>query len=522
MISVFRKHQQWLMILITILIIFVFLYYWNGPGGHDRSQSSNSSNVTRKIYGNTISPTMFLRERKKAEVAIDLGMRDLVNTLAGKTAASRDAALDNFAWNSLVLRHEADALQIKPFDNEVDSDQEVKTAIMALPRFQTPDGQFDSGAYTRYVSERLQSFGFTDSDLNQLVAEQVRMNKISELLKSTLVISESEFLAQYTFNYQVTHVSVIHFDMQEIAAGIQVTDQDIKAQFEQHLESYQSGEKRGLKYVAFDLSDADKKLEGKERTAALQKLSDDAQAFAQAMLEKGANFDEIAAKDKLTVTNVPPFAAAEPDQKLIPTPYLISAAFGATKQDPNSDVIPGPNGFYVAQLQEIVPSKQLTLAEARTKIIDDIKNKRAQESISTKALETRNKILVAMNGGKSFADAAKDEKVKVEEYPPFSLADLDEEKPDARIVLLMSEQMKDGELSQFQPTEDGGILVHVDKRDPIDKAKFEKERALLQPRFISGRLYFVLDEWLRTHRLAANVQDDSQPKSAPGQQQPQQ
>ncbi len=521
MISQFRKHQKILMIVVTIVVIFGVGYYWGGPGSRDRMPTREAYHG--KIYGNRVPLATFEREARKAQLAGELGMRDLLEGLAGKNTLSRAEAINNFAWNSMVLAHEADLLQLKPSDREADSDQEVKTAIMALPAFQTADGQFDSTAYTVFVNTQLPKYGFTDSDLNQLVAEEVRMKKIKALLKTTFVVSQAEFLAQYTMEYQVTHASVIHFNTQDLSANVKVSDDDIKNAFEQHLEAYQSAEKRGMKYVSFTLTEDEKKLQGKERIEVLQKLSDSAQNFAQAMLEKGADFDAIAAKSNLKVTVVPPFPADTADEKIVPSEAMIAALGKATTKDPNTDVIAGENGFYVAQLQEIVPSKQLTLAEARPRIIKEISSKRAEEGLSTFARETRNKIDVAMAEGKSFEDAAKAAGQKVEAYPKFSFSEPDMDKPDARWVLFGSQQLKEGELSQFIQTPEGGILIHIDKRDPIDQAKFEKDKALLEPRFADNEVYRVFIEWLRTRHAAADVQDPNaaeqsqQPGSSPAQ-----
>jgi hypothetical protein len=55
-------------------------------------------------------------------------------------------------------------------------------------------------------------------------------------------------------------------------------------------------EKRKIKFVRFGLTDEQKKLTGKARIDVLQRLSDKATDFLQALLVKGATFDQVVAK----------------------------------------------------------------------------------------------------------------------------------------------------------------------------------------------------------------------------------
>ena len=95
---------------------------------------------------------------------------------------------------------------------------------------------------------------------------------------------------------------MVKLNLADFAAKIQVSDDDIKKAFEQNLDAYKSEEKRGVKFVTFALTDEEKKLKGKDRVPALQQLSNSVQDFMQALQEKGAKFDDVAAKFKLPVT----------------------------------------------------------------------------------------------------------------------------------------------------------------------------------------------------------------------------
>src|SRR5437763_15337424 len=97
-----------------------------------------------------------------------------------------------------------------------------------------------------------------------------------------------------------------------------------------------------LECVAFTFGEPEKKLTGKERIDALQKLANRANDFVQATLEKGTKFADVAAKFNLPVTATGEFTAAKPDPKLPQNTQLAQYAFQLKEQEPISDAIQTP------------------------------------------------------------------------------------------------------------------------------------------------------------------------------------
>ena len=497
MISLLRKHQQILLPLITLLVIIAFVLLFN-TNKMDRVSGRSSATTIGKIYGHSVSQMEYEREARKFGLARGLQLFDYVGALIGRPA-SEDQAMDNFVWNGMVLRHEAAGMQIQPTDDEVAS------AMRSIPGFQS-NGSFDPAKYADFVQNRLAPNGFSTEQLEDLVRDNLRMQKVREILNSTFVVSPAGFRQDYIVRNQKTDASIIRFSTATLAAGIAVSDDDVKNFFEQSKAGLNTEEKRRVKYAALTLTDAEKKLTGKERIEALQKLANTANEFTQAMLEKDAKFDEVAAKFQAKTGETKLFALSVPDAALAQVSGAAEAAFKLTQQDPNSDALQGEAGFYVLRLEEVVPARPLTFEEARQQVVEQIKNSRAYEQLTTKAAEVRGKILADMKAGKTFADAAKAADQKVETYPPFTLAEPNFEAADAREVMTKSGEMSEGQLSDFVATQDGGVLVHLDKREPIDEAKFEKEKALLEPRFAQQKQALVFLEWLRKQRDEAKIQ----------------
>jgi len=508
MINLIRKNQQFLMILITLLVIISFVWFYNGS--RTNTPVVGTKYVAR-IYDRPISQTEADSGARRLAVANVLQLTDLENSLVGRPASLQEAQ-SNFILNSLVVAHEAQRLQIVP------TDEEVKTAIMAIPRFQT-NGAFDSGKYTNFVEDVMASYGFTSVQLEDLMRDDLRVKKIKELLNTTVVISPAAFRTLYEHDRQKMDVSVIRFNLADFASGVQVSPEDVNKVFAQHFDSYKSEEKRKIKFVTFSLSDADKALSGKDRMDALKKLSEKAEDFTQAMLDKSVKFDDAAAKAGVPVVETGLFTQASPDPKIEKMPGVTDAAFRATKDQPDSDAIQGEDGnsYYVLHLEEIEPSRALTFEEASPQIAEALKNSRAHELLSLKGAEVRNQIASKIQDGKSFADAVKDLGLKAETFPPFSLAEPNVEAQDSREIMYAASGLKDGQVGEFMPTPDGGLLVHMDKREPIDEKTFEKDKALLEPSFVQQNLTLVFADWLRKQTEDAKIQFlGGTPAASPG------
>ena len=175
--------------------------------------------------------------------------------------------------------------------------------------------------------------------------------------------------------------------------------------------------------MRFGLTDEQKKLTGKARIDVLQKLADQANDFTEALQVKGADFDQVVAKFQLTPKETADFSKASPDPALASAPELVQAAFALTKEAPNSDAIQTQDGFDVLTLLKVEPSRPLTLDEARSKVVEALKQQRAHQMVAMKASEVAGKLRDELKSGKPVGDAAAEAGVKVEKIPTFALVD---------------------------------------------------------------------------------------------------
>src|SRR5450432_2241618 len=332
MINVMRKHHKVLMIVITALVCISFSWYWNKTDFAQMGQG-----VVGHIYDRNVSQVEFQRDARLLRLGSQLGMRDLIEDLTGD-AQSEAEAFENFSWNLMVLRHEAEELGIKP------TTEEIANVVKTLPTFQGQNG-FDLAKYTDFADHALAPMGFNEAQIEELAGNQIALERVKKLLSAGVTVPEAEMRKSYEQAYAKMDVSVVRFRSADFTKDVQLSDPDIAKYFEAHKAELKTDEKRKVKFVTFSLTDEQKKLAGKQRIDVLQKLADKATDFTDALQVKGADFDQVAAKFQLAPKETGEFSQAAPDPQLTAAPQLAQTAFALTKDSSNSDAIQTTDGF---------------------------------------------------------------------------------------------------------------------------------------------------------------------------------
>jgi hypothetical protein len=495
--NLFHKYQQPILIAITLVVIATFILFWNGSmasrgvlGGGDKVAS---------IYGQSVNQTDIQRDVHKFQLAAGLGLNELVQSLAGN-AENEQQAVENYVWNSYVFDHEADALEVFPTDAEVEEE------LSRVPGFQS-NGQFDPAKLTDFVQSRLPSLGFTDTVIDELVREQVRVRKVTELIGSTVTLSPAEVRNRFTEENEKMELSVIRLNTSDLENGITVTEAEAKQAYDARKDAYRSDEQRKVSIAGFELSAAQKALKGKDRTDALQKLGNDAWAFAQAVVDKTANFADQAKKYGAQLNTSAFFTAAQPDPALANIPALATNAFRLSSDYPSSDVLEGPNGYYVLHLEGSIPSRPLAFEEAQPQVIAQIRKDRAGQMMQTRANDVRNRIQAELKAGKSFSDAAVAAGVAAESIPPFSLVEASKlDVPDVQPIIQSAVGLGDGQFSEFIPTQAGGLFVYMNGHQPVDKTAASLGEETVKKQFARQKVIEAFIEWLRLRKETARLQ----------------
>ena len=504
MIKVLRKHRNWLMIVIAVLALPFCLYFVKSDTSLIRSDNFV------ELYGRKVTMTEARRHARLFQLSQLLGMSILRDGLA-PGGGTDDQKTGTFIINLIVLRHEAERLGIEPAESE------VVEAVRNFPGLQGASG-FDPAKYDDVERSILPSFGFTDEQLRELARDELCLKRIKELVAAGVSFPESESKSNYEQLYGKNFVSVVRVRSADLIKEIKVSDDDIKKYYEAHKAELKTEEKRKVEFVRLALSEEQKKLKDKERIDVLQKLADRANDFSQALLEKGADFHQVAAKFQLPVETTGEFTTSAPDPKLKADPQLNQAAFKLTPQEPNSDPLQSADGFAILHLAGVVEARPLTLDEAKQKIVDQIKSERGREMATTKGRQAAESLKNALKSGKPLPAALQEAGgLKPEKLEPFTVA-ADEadaknppEKPkndptDMMMIKNVSAQLQPGEVSDFIPWIDGGLIVLLEKRESPDPAKYQQTKAAFEERYLNNAREYVFMEWFRDRQRDAGLQ----------------
>lgn len=490
------------MIAVTLVTIITFAGFYSHSDFLDRGSSSRAGT----IYGRSVSLPQAQKASHKGDVCLQLAQAEMyqpsgehmMSDLYQSLAVTRQEAKENFIWNSMVLKHEAQVLGISV------SEDEIIAATTSLPAFMT-NGAYNPGIFENFSRGVLGPLGLTADDFGDLIGDALRLKKIKALLGSTVAPSESEIRDTFTRLNQKTEASVVRFKFDDFMAGVQVPDEDLKKRFEERKATLNTDEMRKVKYVAFTLP-VGEKLEGPARAEALSKLQKKAEDFTVAMTNKDAKFEEVATNAGTTVQETPDFAIGKPPEALDSSEEIASAAFKLNQQQPNSDVLETARGYYILQLAGITPPRPLTFDEAKITLTETMKRERAQEALNLKATEVRNKIETEIKGGKAFAAAAEAVGVKAEDFPAFSPKEPKVEPANSGEIMQTASELSVGQLSTVVPTADGSVIVFVNKRLPIDENKLKEDRSRLADALNSSQRIALFQQWLRLRRAAAQLQ----------------
>ena len=181
MINILRKNQRVLMLVIAVLTIIAFIWLYNPA-----NTAELGANRVATIYGRTLSQADIEREVKSFQLALALGQFRLLENLGAMTQ-DENRALEQFIWHRLVMQHQAKELGIEPTDSQ------IAYQIKSLLALQT-DGQFDSGKYKTFVLEQLGPRGFTELQLENLIRDALRFERVKAIVSAPVAVSEAEIL----------------------------------------------------------------------------------------------------------------------------------------------------------------------------------------------------------------------------------------------------------------------------------------------------------------------------------------
>lgn len=488
MITIIRKNQRWLLLIVAFVTIIAFGWFYT------TRPTDGATNEIAQMYGSTLFRSDADRELKTYRLALGLGMTPLVSELT-RTAQSEEAAMTDFVLNINVLRHEAERLWIEP------TDKQIADAIRGLPALQGPDG-FDAAKYNQLLQNAFAPQGLTELHLQNMVRDYLKLMRIRELVVSPVGVNDDDVKVAFRGAQKVSlTVARLPFNsVKETPAP--PSEEAIKTYYETHKAKLIAPEQRSVTVAEFALPDTDAKLEGKPLMDAMQTLADRVSAFADGLeANPDTDFAKAAeeAKAKVWTTEYfsPGRAAGLPAQ-VAGTAFVLGevGTVGPIRQEGSK--------FFVMKLAGIKEPRDLTLDEAKADIVTTLENQVRGEAFTAFALKADGELREKLKANENFTEAAKSsgwEVTTVSEYEPTAATTFDENVAYSQAATLL----KEGETSRMERAPWGVFVVHLDKLFEIDSTFLDEKKEEVKASIQESREGLLFSEWLQNARKKADI-----------------
>ncbi len=557
MFGTIRKHQTWLWAIIIGAIIVSFVYYFspnsrmNGGGGGRGSSDYGS------INGERISEDQF------GNASREIILRYYFSNGHFPTEESKkngfDPERETYQW--LLLTQEANKMGIRVAAPEVARVAQGMLSQLQKSGISSPDV---------FIHRVLEPSGLTVDDLERFVRHYLMVQElIGTIGVSGKMVTPEEAQGLYEREHQELATEVVFFSASNYLATATPPAEAISQFYSNRLAYYRVPDRVQVTYVRFGISNLMAQAEaelmktnfndmvegtlqrlgtnylhyGKTPDEAKAKVRElmikdkafgyaraAANAFATPLFDKtpvkAENLATLAKEQGLTVGVSAPFDRETGPQDLDVSLEFAQRAFSRTPSDPFDGPILGASGMYVIALDKKIPSEIPPLDQIRDRVVQDFKAYQALMQARIQGTTFDATLTNELAQGKSFASICLNAKLKPVSLPAFSISTQELPEVEGRISLNQLKQMAFstpvGKATAFQPTTEGGVILYVKAKLPIDQTAMMAELPSFINRVRMNRENDAFNEWFRKEAekglrdVPALRQQQPPPTMAPG------
>jgi peptidyl-prolyl cis-trans isomerase D len=532
---------------IFALVISVSFVGVSIPGCQNRNAQGSAQRegqLAGKLFGEDVSRMEFGQAYRRTYVSYTIMFGRAI-----QVTDEIDTILRKEAWQRIATLKKAHQLGMTV------TPAQTIAMIQRQPIFQNQQtGQFDKNAYDAFVQGFLPQNGMTSADFENMLSEQVLIEKISSIPAQGGIVLDAEILKAfhlYTDMLTVEYASV----SRSLASAPKVTEEDAKNYFEQNQEEFRMPEKVKVDYVQFAVADYTEKVEVAEEMVAgfyennkqryLKELAEDADPAAApefklleevreeivaritqelALLEAAEQADILVselADESITfaqtvealgltiVDKTRPFTQTDSVKGIDPTAPFQRAAF-ALQDDAThyySDPVVGRDTVYVLSLSKKYDSFLPSFDNVRDDATEAAKITADEKAYAEKAEQIQADLQTALKAGTSFEDAIKPFKLELQKTAPFNVTTTleDEFGSDIKANAILLEQ---GTLTELISTPNEFIVAYVAEKVPGDaEATLPAMRAELASRLSNDKASRLVAAWREALLEEADFED---------------
>lgn len=556
MFSSIRRHQKWLWIVVSFFVIVSFVVYFSPNVGLGSSGAPGGEVALGTIDGKPIQRDTYLQAYNEARLRFRMYNGDWPNDAARARQMGFD--LDNEAQTRLVMLARAKDLGIAA--------DETAVADWIANSFQDRNSPgFKVERYQQFIDTVLKPAGYSAADFEQFVRNELAVQHLVFLggLNGRLV-TPLEAEAKYREANEEIETEAVFFSASNHIASVTVTPTALDQFFTNNMATYRIPERLVVHYVQFEATNfiaaAEVQMAGSSNLLAsidqvylqrgpaaypdaqgkplppdqakarireelrgelsMREARRAAAAFADELFsqpQQGDQLPRLAAAKGIQHKTTAPFDRNGPIET--PDSFLLArAAFSLSAEEPFSNPQVGQDQVYVLALSKKIPSELPSLEQIRARVTEDYRNRQALDAARLTGTGYQTTLSNSIAQGKSFASAVAGPFVAYMKLPPFSRST--RTLPDVERKASLS-QLKDvgfalavGKTSPFTQTREGGFILHLTARKPVDEAKMKTELPEFTRNLQRSHQYDAFNEWLRKERERLVLPATSQQRAA--------
>lgn len=242
-------------------------------------------------------------------------------------------------------------------------------------------------------------------------------------------------------------------------------------------------------------------IQGKATLLARQQANEFANTLDKINPKTAANLEKLAGERQLTVKVTELFDREEGPKELKAGPDFLRDAFNRTADEPFAGPLAGADAVYVIAQKDHLPSEIPPLEKIRDRVTADYKLFQAAMVARRAGSEFAAALTNGLAAGKTFSSLCVEAGVKPVIIPPLSLSSrtngVVEEHVSLRQYTSVAFATPVGQVSQFVPTMEGGFVVFVREKLPIDLAKMTADLPAFATSVRQTRQGEAYNEWFR-------------------------
>jgi parvulin-like peptidyl-prolyl isomerase len=527
MFGTIRKHQTWLWAVIITLTIISFVTFLSPTS---RLNGGRNSANFGSINGEKVTSDQYTSAYKEVDLH-NLFMRG--HWLNEDKKQNRDPDRELYEWLLLIQLQQKAGIH-------VGEDVAASTGQQLLRSLE----RMGVNSPSVFIEKVLQPHGLGVDDFERFIRHFVGIQElINTYGLSGRLITPQEAKELYDREHQEVAVDAVFFSTSNYLASVSVNPDTISEFYSNRIANYIIPDRVQVGYVRFNVTnylaqaqtelssnltelveanyqrlgtnyfaDAKSPEEAKAkireqliRTQAMAEARKKALEFANVLYDikpfATENLQKLATTNSVVAGLTAPFARDEDPKDLDVGSEFSKAAFALTPDEPYAGPLAGQDGVYVISYNRQLPRETPPLDQVRQRVVNDYKRSQATMQAQFAGRMFYQTLTNGLGQGKSFTNLCAEAHLKPMEVPPFSISTRSVPEVEDLVSLTQLKQIAfsttPGKASNFQSTPEGGVILYVKNKLPVDQTKAQAELPTFATSLRRSRQQEAFEDWFR-------------------------